>query len=85
MIHIRIDTEDENSKRKFACGIGPKLPQGDVYFFPFESMVDRRVNCPKCREACGLGKEPRKLGTPISEVTPEKLDKIAQSWREEDE
>jgi len=28
MIHIRIDNEIENSKRQFACGIGPDLPAG---------------------------------------------------------
>ncbi len=33
MIHIRIDDHADNSKRKFACGIGPDLPAGDTYWF----------------------------------------------------
>jgi hypothetical protein len=35
MWHIRVDNEIENSKAKFACGIG-KLPEGDKYVFEVE-------------------------------------------------
>lgn len=81
MIHIRIDNERENSKRRFACGIGPELPKGDVYFFASEPQSER-ADCPGCNPS-----GPRQLGTPLSELssTPgsagfEKFKKIAESW-----
>lgn len=87
MTHIRVDNESENSKRKFACGIGPDLPPDDVYFFEAESIADRKCDCPKCREALRLPAEPRQLGTPISELSGrpghagyEKFAAIARSW-----
>lgn len=81
MIHIRIDDEHENSKRRFACGIGPELPAGDVYFFAGESAADR-ADCPTCNPA-----GPRELGTPISELSGrpgtkgfQRFSEIAASW-----
>lgn len=62
MIHVRVDNEIENSRRRFACGIGPDLPPGDVYFFETESGADR-ADCPGCNPA-----GPRQLGTPISKI-----------------
>ena len=63
MIHIRIDDEIENSKRKFACGIGPELPQGDVYFHASESQSER-ADCPGCNPS-----GPKQYGTPLSELS----------------
>lgn len=63
MIHLRIDDEDTNDKRKFACGIGPELPEGDQYFFAAERGSHYRVDCPGCRPFC------EQLGTPISELS----------------
>jgi hypothetical protein len=50
VIHIRVDDERENSKRRFACGIGPDLPEGDVYYFAAESL-SRLADCPGCNPA----------------------------------
>lgn len=80
MIHIRTDDDELNSKRRFACGLGPDLPTGDRYFFESESQVDRHVDCKACRVALGYSDEPRKLGTPISEMTPARFAEIARSW-----
>lgn len=81
MKHIRIDNETENSKRKFACGIGPELPAGDVYWFEGERQADF-ADCPGCNPA-----GPRKLGTPLSELSGqpgqpgyERFAAIARSW-----
>lgn len=81
MIHVRIDGEQENSKRKFACGIGPELPPGDVYFFVGESAADR-ADCPGCNPD-----GPTEVGTPISELSGrpghpgyERFCEIARSW-----
>jgi hypothetical protein len=81
MIHIRIDNERENSKRLFACGIGPGLPEGDVYFFEGESGA-RRADCPGCNP-----EGPRKLGTPIDQLSGRpghpgfaEFCRIARSW-----
>lgn len=64
MIHIRIDDEPDNSKRKFACGIGPELPPGDQYFFATESGACRQSDCPGCNPG-----GPLKYGTPISQLS----------------
>lgn len=53
-IHIRIDDEELNSKRKFACGIGPDLPEGDTYYFESERRADRLADCPGCRRIMGV-------------------------------
>jgi hypothetical protein len=62
MIHIRIDNERENSNRKFACGIGPALPPGDIYWFAGDPQADR-ADCPGCNPA-----GPRTIGTPLSQI-----------------
>lgn len=81
MIHIRIDDEIENSKRRFACGIGPDLPPGDQYFFASEAIADIRADCPGCNP------NPRRLGTPISQLSGrpghpgyDEFCRIARSW-----
>ena len=81
MIHIRVDNEELNSKRRFACGIGPALPTGDVYFFNGESGADRS-DCPGCNPA-----GPREIGTPLSQLSGrpgqlgyEQFREIARSW-----
>jgi hypothetical protein len=86
MIHIRIDDEAENSKRKFACGIGPELPPGDIYFFEAEVASGphrmNRIDCPGCNP-----EGPKPLGTPISQLSGrpghpgyEEFCRIARSW-----
>lgn len=47
MIHIRVDDQPLNSARKFACGIGPELPKGDVYYYSGEYSA-ARADCPGC-------------------------------------
>lgn len=81
MIHIRIDGEELNSKRKFACGLGPDLPSGDAYYFESESAADR-ADCPGCNPG-----GPRKLGTPLSQLSGRpgepgyaEFCRIARSW-----
>lgn len=81
MIHIRIDDEELNSKRRFACGIGPELPPGDMYYFASESAADRLADCPGCNPV------PRQLGTPISQISGrpghpgyDEFKRIARSW-----
>jgi hypothetical protein len=81
MIHLRVDNEELNSKRKFACGIGPDLPDGDTYYFETETFADR-ADCPICNPG-----GPHRLGTPISELSGrpghpgyDKFSQIARSW-----
>jgi hypothetical protein len=81
MIHIRVDNQPLNSKRKFACGLGPDLPDGDQYWFEGETQADR-ADCPGCNPG-----GPRKLGTPLSELSGrpghpgyERFKAIAKSW-----
>lgn len=82
MIHLRIDDELENSKRRFACGIGPELPEGDKYICEGDFGCLRLVDCPGC------GGEPKRpLGTPISELSGRpghpgyrRFVEIAKSW-----
>lgn len=81
MIHIRIDGEELNGKRRFACGLGPELPTGDVYYFDGERGADLS-DCPGCNPA-----GPRKLGTPISQIVGRpghpgyaEFVRIARSW-----
>jgi len=80
-IHIRVDDEELNSKRRFACGLGPDLPEGDVYFFASEAGA-RRADCPGCNPA-----GPQPLGTPISQLSGrpgepgyDEFCRIARSW-----
>ena len=81
MIHIRIDNEPENSKRRFACGIGPELPPGDVYYFQAELCADQ-ADCLGCNPS-----GPWRLGTPLSELSGrpghpgyDEFKRIAASW-----
>jgi hypothetical protein len=81
MIHIRVDSEELNSKRRFACGLGPELPPGDVYYFESEA-ASRSADCPGCNPG-----GPRKLGTPISQLSGwpghpgfDEFTRIAKSW-----
>ena len=85
MIHIRIDHEEENSKRRFACGIGPELPPGDVYFCESEGAAYRHSDCPGCNP-----NGPRPIGTPLSELSGrpghpgyDEFCRIARSWGHE--
>ncbi len=80
MIHIRIDDEAENSKRRFACGLGPELPPGDTYL-DVGPQADRLADCPVCNP------NPRRLGTPISQLSGRpgqpgyaEFRRIAESW-----
>lgn len=79
-VHLRIDNEIENSKRKMACGIGPVLPEGDKYVFEGEGLF-HMVTCKEC------GGGPQQFGTPISELSGqpgrkgyEEFKRIAKSW-----
>jgi hypothetical protein len=80
MIHLRIDNQPFSDKRKFACGLGPELPDGDKFVFDSEYMLHHMISCPGCGG-------PQKLGTPISELSGqpghdgyEKFKSIAESW-----
>lgn len=80
MIHIRIDDSELNSERKFACGLGPDLPPGDMYYFETE-FSSLAADCPGCNPD-GLVR-----GTPISKLSGQPGTKgfdafreIARSW-----
>jgi hypothetical protein len=80
MIHLRTDEQPLNSKRTFACGIGPDLPEGDQWLSP-GIVADIRVDCPGCNP------HPRRLGTPISQLSGrpgrpgyDDFHHIAESW-----
>ena len=81
MIHIRVDDEIENSKRRFACGIGPELPTGDTYWFEAEGQAYHQADCPGCNPG-----GPKPYGTPISQLSGqpgpghEEFLRIARSW-----
>lgn len=81
MIHIRVDEEESNSKRKFACGLGPELPAGDTYRFEAEATA-AFADCPGCNPG-----GPIQLGTPISRLSGrpghdgyDEFVRIAESW-----
>lgn len=81
MIHIRVDDEILNSKRKFACGIGPELPEGDMYVDD-NDRAEYHADCHGCNPT---GK--RRLGTPLSELSGRpghpgyaEFCRIASSW-----
>lgn len=61
MIHIRIDDYLPNAQRKFACGLGPDLPEGDTYFYA-GIIADADADCPGCNP------NPKPIGTPLSEL-----------------
>lgn len=84
MTHIRIDNEINNSQRKFACGIGPAIPEGDTYVSVSESSLHDTVDCPGCRP------QTHTLGTPISQLSGrpghrgfDRFVEIARSWGHE--
>lgn len=74
MIHVRVDDEELNIHRRFACGLGPELPPGDVYYFQSESGADF-ADCPGCNPA-----GPRQIGTPISELSTTPGQKAYAEW-----
>lgn len=82
MIHIRTDQAAENNKRRFACGIGPGLPEGDQYCFEGEASAHLRADCPGCNPG-----GPKRIGTPISQLSGRpghdgygEFCRIAESW-----
>jgi hypothetical protein len=81
MTHIRTDNEPRNDRRRFACGIGPSLPDGDQYIYQGEVELHHMVDCPICRPT------PQSLGTPISELSGrpghagyDRFVEIGKSW-----
>ena len=60
MIHIRIDQSEFNSERRFACGIGPALPEGDQWFYESEHSAGR-ADCTGCNP-----RGPEGVGWPAS-------------------
>lgn len=81
MIHIRVDAFQENSKREFACGIGPELPDGDKWVGDSQAGLHHMVDCPGCKPFAV------RLGTPISQLSGQpgtkgydKFVEIANSW-----
>jgi hypothetical protein len=62
MIHIRVDQQELNSKRKFACGIGPALPAGDQWYYDGEHGANK-ADCPRCNPD-----GPRPIGWPASSM-----------------
>ena len=75
MIHIRVDDEELNSKRRFACGIGPNLPEGDKYFFQGEALAYSKADCPGCNPG-----GPVQPGIPLSQLTGQQYVRICNSW-----
>ena len=80
MIHIRIDNSELNSGRRFACGIGPELPEGDKWFYQSESAALRHADCPGCNPS-----GPVPIGTPISQLDGRnggnaEWRRISESW-----
>lgn len=81
VIHIRVDDEALNSGRRMACGIGPELPVGDVYFFAGE-IGSGMADCPGCNPGGPVG-----IGTRLSSLSGRPGDsgygefcRIAESW-----
>lgn len=63
MMHVLIAQPGDNSTRRFACGIGPTLPEGDKWVGGSEFGLHYMVDCEGC------GGEKRQLGTPISQLS----------------
>lgn len=75
MRHIRIDNQEFNSRREFACGIDPDLPAGD------SNLKLDCIDCQGCKPA------EQQLGTPISQLSGrpgtdgfDKFCEIAATW-----
>lgn len=62
MIHIRIDQNELNIHRKFACGIGPELPPSDQWFYHTEYHAIK-ADCPICNPG-----GPKLIGVPASSM-----------------
>lgn len=62
MLHIRTDSHLTNDRRKFACGIGPTLPDGDKWVYEGERMA-RQADCPGCNP-----RGPAPIGVPASSM-----------------
>lgn len=89
-LHLRVDDEELNANRRFACGIGPALPEGDMFLFDGEShlagvLLAKRPEVGAC-PGCFPGGRPR-FGTPLSELSGragsvgyERFRRIARSW-----
>lgn len=81
MIHI-VDSYEGDTRRQTLCGLPvPGLPEGDRFYFASEGMADVRSDCPVCNP------NPRRLGTPISELSGrpgepgfERFRAIGESW-----
>ena len=83
VIHIRIDDDIENSKRRFECGLDSTLPIGDKYIYASQLSLMHIVDCPGCLH----GQPQRQLGTPLSELSGRpghrgysEFVRIAESW-----
>lgn len=81
MIHLRTDNHQLNSRREFACGLGPALPEGDKWVYLAEVSLHRMVDCPGCQT------QTQSLGMPISQLSGrpghagyDKFVVIAKSW-----
>lgn len=81
MIHIRTDSSKDNGGRRFACGLGPDLPEGDTYFFAAEAGA-HRADCPGCNP-----EGPPELGASVSELSGrpghkgfDRFRQIAETW-----
>ena len=78
MIHIRVDREELNVNRRFLCGIGPELPEGDLWLYP-GIVADAKADCPGCNPT------PCPLGTPMSRLNGRdggdaEWQRISESW-----
>lgn len=90
MLHIRVDDEPLNSKRRMACGLGPELPDGDKLFFASEEhkagcYLHGRPEMEACPGCFPAGRP--QFGTPISQLSGrpgepgyEEFCRIARSW-----
>lgn len=87
-LHLRDDDELLNSKRHFACGIGPELPEGDQWVESWERAAAHLMSHPEKDHCVGCFGEKRPvLGTPISQLSGrpgepgfEEFCRIARSW-----
>lgn len=70
MIHIRTDTNELNADRKFFCGIGPLLPDGDKWVYEREYGLRSMVDCPICQPV------PYAIGRPASSMNGNAADRI---------
>lgn len=82
MIHICTHAGRDNSERRFGCGIGPKLPEGDTFFYEGDALAYYKADCPGCNPG-----GPEQIGTPLSELSGRpghpgfgKFSAIARSW-----